>query len=169
MLYLLFLLFLLCPDLVAQHVHDSTALKPSAMIDGSQSPDLIPDSNAYQLVLSNLSEFPNPSEEDAERQRAFLRGIGLSDADIKASIPVLADFKIQSSQLIEEYNASVNLANESGTIPDLASFLRRLDAPVQVTRSELSMALSAAGMNRFDAYVQGEKVHMQIPRTEAIQ
>src|SRR5260370_519089 len=89
------LLLVMAPGLVAQHVQQLVNAKGPSMIDGSQHPELIPDSAAYHLVLVNLSELPNPSQEQIARQLAFLRDIGLSNADLQASIPILTSFKVQ--------------------------------------------------------------------------
>lgn len=104
---------------VPMHMHSSIA---GNFIDGSQHPELIPDSIAYRLFLTVVAEPPNASEERKPRQKAFLRSAGLDDNDIQAAIPVLATFKVKYRDLIETYNQSVVTANARHVAPDLGRF-----------------------------------------------
>ena len=149
------------------HVHSTDAKGSVAgMIDGAQHPELIPDSTAYRLLLITVSEEPNPTPEEAERQLAFLRAAGLDSDDIEAAILVLATFRAQYADLITRYNEAVASANAAGIAPDLATFLQQRDSLVQFTRAALASALSNAGMDRFHAHVQREKSRMKVAAKE---
>jgi len=150
------------------HSHDVASVDQSAvtMIDGAQTPDLIPDSAAYRLVLTNISS-QNPSAEEAARQLAFLNSAGLEGDDIQVAIPILADFNAQFDDMIGSYNRSVDAANAIGLTPDLRTFTGQRDALVQSTLTALSTALSPVGLSRFRAYVKSEKSRMRVPAKEA--
>ncbi len=154
-------------ELAASHMHSTTSVGQSAtkMIDGAQTPDLIPDLTAYLLVLTNISE-ENPTSEQADRQLAFLRTAGLDGEDIEAALPLLATFKSQFADLIASYNKSVDAANALGVAPDLNTFLRQRDALVQSTLDALSVALTPDALSRFRAYVKSEKAKMKVPAKE---
>ena len=148
-------------DGLPAHVHPS-----AGMIDGSKNPEKIPDSTAYRLVLITVAEVLNPTEEQKNRQLSFLKTAGLADNDIQAAIPVLARFKTQYADLINQYNKSVVEANKAGETPDLATFLRQRDELVQSTRDALGHAVSLNGMLNFHAHVQREKSRMSIVAKE---
>jgi hypothetical protein len=138
----------------------------AGVIDGSQNPQQIPDSTAYRLVLINVSEGPNPTEEQKARQLAFLRASGLDNNDIEAALPVLAKFKSEYSDLISRYNESVAASNASGRSPNVTAFLYQRDTLVQSTRDALGVALSADGMTSLHAHVQHEKTKMKVVAKE---
>ena len=142
------------------HVHSTDA----GLIDGAQHPELIPDSTAYRLFLITVSEKPNPTSKEAERQLAFLTAAGLDRDDIEAAIPILATFKAQYTDLIAGYNKAVASANATGIAPDLATFLQRRDSLVQSTRDALASALTHAGMDLVHAHVQREKRKMKVAK-----
>jgi hypothetical protein len=72
------------------HTHESS---PGSIIDGSVHPELIPDSTAHRLYFIVVSELPNPTPEQRNRQIAHLRRIGLQNSDIERMIPALENFK----------------------------------------------------------------------------
>jgi hypothetical protein len=150
------------------HVHSAPAAGqlPTGMIDGSQHPEQIADSTAYRLFLLTVSESSSPTAERKSRQLAFLKLAGLDDNDVQAAIPVLAKFKAQYTDLIKQYNQSVDEANKNGTSPDIKTFLSQRDALVQSTRDALSQAVSANGMLNVHAHLQRQKSRMKVPAQE---
>ncbi len=132
------------------------------LIDGSEHPELIPDSIAYRLFFLLVAEPLDASEKDKARQRAFLEASGLEGDDLESAVNVLAEFEDEHDELVREYNASVKLANGAvGMQPDRSTFLERQDELVEVTRESLRRVLSPEGMAHLEAHVQSEKRKMK--------
>jgi hypothetical protein len=140
---------------------------PTSFIDGAQTPDLIPDSAAYRLYFLTVSEMPNPSEEAKIRQISHLGKVQLHDDDLQSLIGTLANFKQQYNALIDRYNREATVIDASGGTPNTQSFLIQRDALVQSTRNALKQTLSADGMAKLDAHIQGEKRRMKVGSKEA--
>jgi hypothetical protein len=58
-------------------------------INGEQHPELIPDSTAYRLYFIVVSELPNPSPEQRNRQLSHLHKIGLQGTDLATLVNTL--------------------------------------------------------------------------------
>ena len=136
------------------------------LIDGSQHPELIPDSTAYRLYLLTISELPNASEQDRNRQNAHLAKLRLNDKDRQTLITVLAEFKSQHTTLVNRYNQAATAALARGIQPDPTTFLQQRDDLVQATQNAIQRILGADGMLRLDAHVQAEKQRMTIYKTK---
>lgn len=143
------------------HMHSNAA---NDMIDGAQHPELIPDVVAYRLFLLGISEPPNTPEERKPRQLAFLKSAGLDDSDINEAIPVLARFKLDYKQLIDQYNQTVVEANAKHSSPDLEGLIVRRDELVRSTRDALKRAISPEGMTQFDEQVQLQKRNIKMSK-----
>lgn len=142
---------------------------PSAIIDGKDHPELIPDSVAYRLYFITVGELPHPTDARKKRQRAFLGKVhGLPQSDSDAVVRVLEDFKVKFASMVAAYNSQVEAAMKAGgtNLPDGTAFLAERDQLVQDTRDRLKLALSAQGMANLDAYVQAEKRAMRITTQE---
>ena len=159
---------------LAQHQHANSSSTSSSlvsdsdadMIDGAQHPELIPDSDAYRLYLVAVSEMPNPTAEQRNRQLAHLGKIGLADNDHQSLVAVLSAFNVQYAGLIARYNASAEAALRVGATADIKSFLVERDDLVQGTRDRLRNLLTPQGMARLDARVQNEKTKMRVAAKE---
>jgi hypothetical protein len=138
-----------------QHQHSET------VIDGATNPELIPDSTAYRLWLITVSELPNATQEDRERQSAHLAGLNLSSLENLQLIAILADFKGQYTNLIQRYNESARAALANGVKPDQKLFLQQRDDLVQMTKVAIASRLTE-GASRIDAEVQEHKKHIQL-------
>lgn len=133
------------------------------LIDGAKHPELIPDKVAYRLYFVAVSEMPNPSEQQKLRQAAHLKATGIKDEqDRQSFVDVLTDFKVRYNALIAAYNQAAEAADEAGTSPDLAGFIRKRDELVQSTRDKLTNSMSAESLARLDARVQIEKRNMKV-------
>jgi hypothetical protein len=95
-----------------------------------------------------------------------LAQIALSDADRKAIVPILTNFKIQYESLVRAYNQEATAAWSRGEKPDAVSFLVQRDQIVQSTRDALNAKLSPDGTARFDAHVKAEKKRMKVNGNE---
>ncbi len=138
--------------------------QPTAIIDGKDHPELIPDLTAYRLFFIAVGETPNPTEERKARQRAFIHKMGnVGDVDEQAIVQTLADFKVRFNAMVSEFNKRVENAVKSGaSLPDTDEFLKQRDQLVQQTRDKLQLETSPDGMANLDAHVQREKRRMQI-------
>lgn len=143
----------------SQHQHAAPNL-----IDGAVHPELIPDSTAYRLYFITVAENPTPLPHEAQRQHAHLSRAGLNEADIQAASKVLANFKLAYAALIDEYNNSPEVRNN--TNDGITLFLSKRDALVQETRTMLNGALTPQGMANFHANIQQEKANMKIAASE---
>ncbi len=122
-------------------------------IDGAVTPELVPDSVAYNLFFSSVAEPLNGTPAQQSRERAKLARAQLSEADVLAIIPILANF--QQSQLAMEQSF------KSGAQPpaDLDPLRAQL---VTASRESMKTALTVEGLARLDALIQVEKRHMAI-------
>jgi len=127
----------------------------AATIDGSQHPELIPDSIAYRLYFITVASMP------ANVQRSQLTSAGLSPTEVQAASKILADFKTAWDGLRNGYNQSVAASESTGVPPNGGQFALQRDVLVANTRAALQKVLSASGMQKFDAHVQGEKARMK--------
>lgn len=132
------------------HQHSET------VIDGAKNPELIPDSTAHRLWFITVSQLPNATQQDRDRQRAHLASLQLSALDNLQLITILAEFKSQYNSLIERYNQSAK-----GGQPDMKLFLQQRDDLVQTARAAITLRLPESA-SRIDARVQEHKKHIQL-------
>ena len=146
--------------------HQFTEKMSPGMISGRVHPELIPDSAAYRLffiVASDGGQSPTP--EQAKRRDVVLFTAGLQHGtEAVQAATILANFNVQYKALIAEYNSS--WAVQHGSNAGWNRFIADRDALVQLTRDQLKAALPAKAMAAFDAKVQEEKVHMNVPESE---
>lgn len=145
------------------HLHPGAA--PTQRIDGSVSPENIPDSTAYRLVFLVAGKSPDVKPEDEaneyNRQQAHLKKFGISDQDTQLIIPILDDFRARYAELVKQYNYSAKSAVAAGQAPDIDTLIMLRDSLVQSTRDKLNL-LSPDGIRRLDEQVQREKKNMKV-------
>ena|ERR1700741_3375169 len=149
-----------------QTTHEHSA-QVDDRIDGSVHPELIPDNVAWRLYLLTVSENPVALPNETKRQNARLKNAGLEEAHIQAMVPILADFKVQYSALIELYNKSPEVT--ANTNDGLALFLLKRDALVQKTRHSIKSSLPDAVNAKLEAHVKEQKAHMKVAAKEGVQ
>ncbi len=137
----IFLVALTAGRLLAQHeAHGSPNNNGSSVgvIDGSKTPDLVPDAMAYQLFFTAVSEPPNPTPAQRARQFGRLRPVALSPQDKQVLVEILTGFYTAKS-----------------STTDLSS--------LAASTAQLAMSrLSPSGGTRLRQYVQNEKRHMRL-------
>ena len=133
----------------------TTPVLPPGTIDGSKTPDLIPDIVAYRLVFVAFSEPPNPTAEQASRQHAKLGSLELSKPDIDIFSSELSRFHDRYRQLI-----AGQTPNTPATDDARGAFIQARDAIVSDTVAALESRGSANAIIRFKAFVLSEKKHM---------
>jgi hypothetical protein len=134
-------------------------------VDGSKSPELIPDNVAYRLVFVSLAIPPNATAAQQRRQGAFLARIGLNESDSLVLLTKLSSFYTRYADFRKHENDAADQARGTGVPIDgtwVRLSIQRRDALVQSVRDELRTVLSPNGMNLLDTFVQKEKRGMTI-------
>jgi hypothetical protein len=124
------------------------------LIDGSVTPNKIPDTVAYRLFFIALS---NPSPVQQEQ----INSIGLGSSDANALTTLLTVFHSKYQAISDQFNSDV----EQGSA-DLASFLIQRSKLVRDTRRAVAGQLSPVGAKLVDAFVQVEKGKMKTTETQ---
>jgi hypothetical protein len=122
-------------------------------INGSEHPELIPDSVAYRLIFTTLSQ---PGQD--KLQVAQVNGIGLSKEDAQVMIQNLNVYRTAFDALVGNYNKAL----KDGEQPNADLFNLQLEVVLANTRGALDSALSKEGSVRLKAFVENEKRHMQM-------
>jgi len=141
-----------------QHQHVAAA-HTDHVIDGTQHPELVPDSAAYRLYFVTVSLSANPTDKDKKVQDAHLAKINLDPIDKQAFVTVVANFRSQYDAWTARWNAA---ATAQGDSFDPAPFLQQRDDLVQATRAAIGQSLSISGVKLLDAHIQGEKKRMKV-------
>jgi hypothetical protein len=92
-----------------------------------------------------------------------LNKINLSPFDREKLMTAAAEFRSAHDAWATRWNL---LAQHGGSTFDPALLLQQHDDLIQATRANLKRLLSAVGLLRFDAYVQGEKRSIKLQTGE---
>jgi hypothetical protein len=152
------------PPTTHQHLTPDTA-----MIDGKDHPEQIPDLTAYRLYLLAISRPAAPTAAEQQSQAIHLKMAHLSDKDTQALIPILASFHESYMKLIEEFNKQAEAENAKGQYLDPSQLIRDRDTLVQSIHDTLKSVLSPNGWSRIDTHIQRQKRMMKIPAAEGQQ
>lgn len=147
---------ILCPAAASPVAAQAHQQAQTQIIDGSKTPQMIPDSVAYRLYFITVA-----SQAPAV-QRAQLAAAGLSPDEIHAASKILAEFKSRWESLTKSYNQSVDASEAIGIAPDWSGFDLKSDRLVANTRDDLRRVLSATGVQSLDAHVEREKKNMKM-------
>lgn len=158
------LLSLVAATAEAQSMAPQHVMVPGVIVDGSAHPEQIPDLVAYRLFFVSASVPSNATSAQKLQQAGRVARVRLNAADSQTFVNALAAFKAQYSDLISNYNDSVQTALASHGEPDPSSFLRLRDGLVQSTVAQLKASLSGDGFSKLAAFIQGEKAHMKLAR-----
>jgi hypothetical protein len=149
----------------SQHTHVATSNSLGALaatIDGSKTPDQIPDSTAQRLVLRALAQPPGASAEQLARQRAKLAPLLLSEGDTTLLSSILAQFLTSYQSFIKSQQTAIAAAQAAGTPFDYGDPIDQREALVASTIAAIRTQLSAPGASAFMQFVNSEKKHMTI-------
>jgi hypothetical protein len=124
---------------------------PPGWIDGSQTPDLIPDQAAFRLVFLAMSVPPSPSQNAVARQNAVFKRIGFSDADAATLQAALITFA-----------ASHSAWEQSAANGASAQLVAQGWAIVQSTVNALSQQLTTDGYTKLIKFMTQEKTRMKV-------
>lgn len=132
------------------------------IIDGSKTPDAIPDVTAWRLwLLSVTAKDPKHPELDQVRQDSYLLGAGFEEEDLPLIRQVVNDFRMAYDSMVEDHNS----ATAAGLKPSLASLKARRNSMVSETRASL-LSGKAETAERVKKFIDGEKQHMKVSKTE---
>jgi hypothetical protein len=151
-------------DAAPKHMHQHTLVVTSpgkavlpGGIDGSKTPELIPDGVAYRVFFRALTVNPKP-----DRLRAFLGPANLSDADFALVVGTGPEFEFLRSAYRQHERQAVAAASSNGTALDTAALeAEKTNIGVKV-KTLLQSRLSPQGMASLDALIQSEKRKMTI-------
>ena len=125
------------------------------IINGMETPELIPDLVAYRMWLWSASHADNPSIRDNPSARvAIMRQ--MSTTDQGQLVMILASFKVQFDALVTNYNIQAT----AGT-GDRAAFLQNMKTLVTQTNETIKTLLSPAGFAQYTAEVKASKHFIQ--------
>lgn len=148
------------------------AFDPPGTIDGSKTPDLIPDHIAYTLVFRAIAEPENATEEQIVRARAKIRSIGLNDSESLTIIRLTARFRkavesLDSQAVAIHKRATHNDGKPSPFGPgsaeeqELRSLSQQKTALALNRIQDLATELSAESVQRMRDFVQRAKAQMK--------
>jgi hypothetical protein len=126
-------------------------------IDGSRTPELIPDAVAYRVFFRALTVNPK-----TDRLHAFLGPANLSDADFALVVSTGPEFESLRSAYRQHEREAVAAAASAGTAVDWSALEAEKAGIGAKVKSLLQSRLSPGGMASLDALIQSEKRKMTI-------
>jgi len=124
-----------------------------SVINGAEHPELIPDSVAYRLIFTTLSQ---PG--DAKLQAAQVAAIGLNEDDTKIMIKNLNSFRTAFDILVTNYNDALSKRQQ----PNPDTFNLQQELLLSNSRGAIESGLSKDGAALLKAWVQNEKRNMHL-------
>lgn len=143
---------LTCGALSAQHSHKMSAAPGSSnqlpvLVDGSKTPDQIPDNLAYQHFFASVSAHPSPSAQELARQNAQLLPLNLSAADQQSLVQALAAFRTG----LDPIEAALLL---QPAVAQVAALRQQKDTLLTNTMTNIKSSMTSDGFGRLDQYVK---------------
>ncbi len=117
------------------------------VVDGSKTPDQIPDNLAYQHFFAAVSAHPSPSAQGLGRQSAQLLPLNLSVADQQSLVQALAVFRTGLDPIEAALLAKPTTAQAEG-------LMQQKDLLLADTMAAISFSLTADGFSKLDQYVK---------------
>ena len=108
-------------------------------VDGSVTPQLIPDTVAYRMFFQLMSEPANATPHELARQRANLAPAKLSSADLAVVFQVLVGFRVNLQQA---FSNAWNAAGQSNAAFDGTPFSNQRDELTQATVARVNIYLT---------------------------
>lgn len=130
---------------VAQH-------ELSVVVDGSKTPDRIPDDLAYRHFILAIAEHQNPTQSELTRREMRLAPIDLSKNDHDVCISALTGLR-ERLDAIEAARAAAFANNTTTRDSALTSLKAQEDAAIAGVRLALR-GMSSDGQSRLDGYIK---------------
>ncbi len=131
-------------------------------IDGSKTPDSIPDEIARRLFFKAIAEPSSRTIDQERRQRTKLRSIQLTEDDLNVMASTMGEFHDHMEQCEAEYSHAVAASTTSSAAFDNDAWQLRRDSIVESAHATLQQQLSPLGLQRLEDYIRSRKVHMVI-------
>jgi hypothetical protein len=129
-------------------------------IDGSKTPELIPDSVAFRMFFEAISEPPLPTAEQVRRQRAKLLRAHLSEGDLNVVQSEMEAFHTAVQQLKVDYAAALKTASMGTQQFDARAWQARRDAITDSARLALEQHITPSGVRNLESFIRSRKVNM---------
>jgi hypothetical protein len=146
--------FGVCP-LTSFLTSSSSSNLPPGFVDGSKTPNLIPDTAAYRLVFLSLTVPPSANSAALSKQSALIAQIGLSEADTTTMKSTMAAFA-------GDYSAWQTNAKAAGSTATPAQLSSQVTALVQQYQSVVVATLSTDGAAKVAQFVQSANSRMVV-------
>jgi hypothetical protein len=158
---------LACRVLCAQHVHPQASPGSPGqlpiLVDGSKTPDQIPDALAYQHYFTAIAAHPSPSAQEQARQAAQLLVLHLSPADQQVLIASLAPFRTQLDQIEAGWVQLAGAPTNANAAAQFTALRAQQSALAAATLANLRQSLTSDGASSLDQYVKTHvKAHIVI-------
>jgi len=137
----------------------SQSVIPGA-IDGSKTPELIPDSVAFRMFFEAVSEPPLPTPEQVRRQKAKLFRAQLSEGDLNVVQLEMEKFHTAGQQLKLDYAAALKAASMGTQQFDAHAWQARRDSITNSARLALQQHMTPSGFRNLESFIRSRKVNM---------
>jgi hypothetical protein len=136
-------------------------------VDGSQTPELVPDEVAYRHFVMAAAAPDVPTPDEIARRAGYLARLGLAADDRNKAITALASVRDGLETLKREQARLTGDSPQSQAA--LAALKIQRDAIIQGAVTRLRGSLSPEGANRVDAFVMSHvkrniKIYGDLPR-----
>lgn len=136
-------------------------LEPPGVIDGAETPELIPTEVAQEIFLRVTSCSDGDPELYQKKCRLARRAVGLGSADAEQVVAHISGLRGE----IERLDDQIADAQRSGSESERAALTEQRHDLVKAKVAALREGLSPEGRQRFDAYIEGMKAKIKfIPK-----
>lgn len=143
--------------------HTADLMQLPVLVDGSKTPEAIPDRLAYKHFLLAVAEPEHPSPDESARQAARLAPLALSPSDYSDFVHQLGVFKsqlddIEARRLRIESDVSLESSSRESALLKLKA---EQDSALTSILTALHDVMTADGASRLDRYIR-EQVKRRI-------
>lgn len=150
-------LLIMAPIMLAAAAQSPSPSSPHLLtvhVDGSRTPDRIPDDLAYEHFILAVSEHQSPSPIESRRREAQLNPIGLSSADHDAFLFALSGVREELDAIQTARDAVSLTPGDSAAEARLKSLLTDQKQLIARSRAGLKGAISVDGQAKLDVYIR---------------
>lgn len=137
---------------------------PGKVIDGSITPELIQDKDAYRLFFLATSSVGSNKSEDEKKVyiRLVFRSLTTDETYLLTINSVLETFRSQYEYAVLLFNRDAEATAKSGKVPDYEALELKLEAITESTRRMLQISLPEGLFHKLQDHVRGEKTRMKV-------
>jgi hypothetical protein len=129
------------------------------IIDGSKTPEQIPDNVAYLHTLMRLSLSRNPTEAEIGARRTMLNSLKLNSTDRQVLIVIAGEFRSAHETWQARHDA---LAQSGGSAFNSDLLNQQHEDLITAARASIKDGLSVKGRSSLDAYIAKVKSTIKI-------